>query len=124
MPRKKTVPEEQGGNRVGPGNPPKSTRFRPGKSGNPGGRPKGRSITAVVRELLDEALAGDKDTRPAVERVVDALLRRAAAGDLDALAVLLDRTEGVLGKAAEDRATAHASVCIYLPHNDRDELPT
>ena len=73
MPREKT-PEEQGGNRVGPGNPPKSTRFRPGKSGNPGGRPKGRSITAVVRELLDEALAGDKDTRPAVERVVDAAL--------------------------------------------------
>jgi hypothetical protein len=28
--------------------------FLPGRPGNPGGRPKGTSITAVLREMLDE----------------------------------------------------------------------
>lgn len=35
--------------KVGPGNPPKHTRFKPGQSGNPGG------ISAERRRLLNEA---------------------------------------------------------------------
>ena len=37
---------------VGYGKPPKATQFRPGKSGNPKGRPKGRKSAITILEDL------------------------------------------------------------------------
>jgi len=34
--------------------PPVATRWKPGQSGNPGGRPKGESITALLRRVLEQ----------------------------------------------------------------------
>ena len=42
--RQRTVPVEQGEHdKVGPGNPPKEHRFKPGQSGNPNGPPRHRT---------------------------------------------------------------------------------
>lgn len=40
------------GSEVGPGKPPVEKQFKPGQSGNPGGRPKG--IARKVREILGD----------------------------------------------------------------------
>lgn len=46
--------------------PPVEYQFKPGQSGNPGGRPKGsRSITAIIQRMLD---AGD-DTNNIAEKL-------------------------------------------------------
>jgi hypothetical protein len=48
------VDEKRSKFRVGYGKPPHETRFKPGQSGNPGGRPKNKTITLVdafAREL-------------------------------------------------------------------------
>jgi hypothetical protein len=62
---------------VGYGRPPKETRFTPGKSGNPKGKPKGkRSLAAVVRkevERMVEVVENGKKRRVSVQ---DAAMRR------------------------------------------------
>ena len=59
--------------------------FVKGKSGNPGGRPKGRSITAELRKLLDQGETASE--------LADVLYRMSKK-DLPALKELLDRTDG------------------------------
>ena len=52
------------GNRVGYGEPPKHTQFKPGESGNPKGRPKGRkNIKTEVLEKLNSTVTVNKNGR-------------------------------------------------------------
>jgi hypothetical protein len=53
----KTKSQEQAskGNRFGSNPPPRKTQFKPGQSGNPGGRPKGSvGLKARLRRILTE----------------------------------------------------------------------
>ena len=59
--------------------------FQPGKSGNPGGRPKGTSITSVLRATLTEE---DKLA------IAKKLIAGARAGEMDKIREIIDRTEG------------------------------
>ena len=59
---------------------------------NPGGRPKNQSLTAVLRELLEQIPKGD--TAKLKERIVKALLDKALRGDTRALDIIFDRTDG------------------------------
>jgi hypothetical protein len=52
------------GNWVGYGEPPKHTQFKPGQSGNPKGRPKGRkNIKTEVLEKLNSTVTVNKNGR-------------------------------------------------------------
>jgi hypothetical protein len=77
-------------NRVGYGRPPKETRFKPGQSGNPSGRPKSRpTIDDFVRKLLDApttiTIDGRKTTVSGREAVALTYFEGALEGDRDAL---------------------------------------
>jgi len=69
--------------------------FRPGQSGNPGGRPKKLPITDALRRILSRRIPA-KDPRTAIgeDLVAFALIRKAVKGDLRAIAEIADRTEG------------------------------
>jgi len=52
--------------RVGRGHPPRNTRFTPGKSGNPRGRPKGaKSLAEEIRRQMRKTAVVTIDGKPA-----------------------------------------------------------
>lgn len=65
-------------------NPSVATRFKPGQSGNPSGRPK---------DLLTQALR-QKLTPEKAESLANTLLALAESGDLKAMVEVWDRIEG------------------------------
>lgn len=70
--------------------------FEPGQSGNPGGRPRGKSVTAALRELIDAQ---------GPESVAGPLLKAAQTGDLKAIRIVLERTEGKVPDQVEHEGT-------------------
>ena len=92
------VEQTDGENRdfeVGYGKPPKATRFQPGKSGNPKGRPKGaKNLTTLIQRELDEGVVvreGGKRRKVAKRQVVAMqLVKKAVEGNDRAIAKLID----------------------------------
>jgi len=79
---------------VGYGKPPKDTRFKPGISGNPQGRPKGsRNVAAVFAKTLREKVVineqGQRKTITKLEAAVKQFVNQAASGNLRALQMLV-----------------------------------
>ena len=76
--------------------PNPATQFRPGQSGNPGGRPAGRSIKARLRELLDRTDFSGKPL-PAGKQIADLLseviLKGALEGDFRFCQFLVENVE-------------------------------
>jgi hypothetical protein len=86
-------PEKQDRNRRG--------QFKPGVSGNPGGRPAGRpSIVAEIRRLAaceaSDAFydQGAVEGETWVERIARKIVEGAANGDARLVAIVLDRLDG------------------------------
>ena len=71
--------------------PPKEYQFKPGKSGNPKGRPK---KIPKLDELLAEVLGDEKNGVTAAETILKRLKIQAAAGNVRAAELLLDRAYG------------------------------
>ena len=74
--------------------PPEARRFKPGRSGNPGGRPR-QILTPLLRELL---VAQDQKF---AEFLVRAWFESACQGKGGALKELLDRVDGPSSGAGE-----------------------
>jgi hypothetical protein len=79
---------------VGYGKPPEHTKFKPGSSGNPRGRPKGsRGITAILDRAVQEKVVinegGRRKTVTKFEAAMKQLANKAASGDLRASKLLI-----------------------------------
>ena len=61
---------------IGYGRPPAATRFQPGQSGNPRGRPKGaRSIGQMLQQALNRRVAVHENGRERRIRLQDAIIQ-------------------------------------------------
>lgn len=81
---------------VGYGRPPAHTRFKPGQSGNPKGRPKGaKNEDTILREIMNRPIEIREGGRPRKISVLAAILLKfaenALKGDPKSATFLLNR---------------------------------
>jgi len=114
---------------IGYGKPPKHTRFKPGRSGNPRGRPKAaRGLNTIVRDTLMQKVAvrtasGETKKISRIEAVLQKTLEQAMKGNPRALSQLLklygdavpdEKPEAVSSPADEDLTAADLAILAEL----------
>jgi hypothetical protein len=80
--------------------PPARTRFAKGQSGNRNGRPKGTSLTEIIKRVLAEP---DKKHGTKADALIAMAEKRARKGDFRFFKELIDRNDG---KVADQNVTA------------------
>lgn len=108
---------------VGYGKPPRRTRFKKGRSGNPSGRPPGAPnlATALARVLKERVVVhehGQRRTITKFEAALTQLANKAASGEARALTLLLLNLLPVV----ESGLIAHAASVETLPEADRQVM--
>jgi hypothetical protein len=107
-----------------------ATRWKPGQSGNPCGRPKQTPLIDACREVLAKPVPGDARGRTYAQAIAEKLATKAVEGDIRAAQELADRAEGKARQTLQIENTAlkqafermsDAELCDYA----RDgKLPT
>jgi hypothetical protein len=117
---------------IGYGGPPKDGQFKPGKSGNPKGKPKRRrKVRTVIEEALDQKIKiRERDRSRSVsklEGIVMTMVNKALQGDAKAQSNLMGllRSAGLISEAPEptnaEPVTAHDDEIIadFLRRRER-----
>ncbi|EKS41394.1 MAG TPA: hypothetical protein DEA80_19805 [Afipia sp.] len=92
---------------VGYGKPPKANQFRPGKSGNPKGRPKGaKSRELILRELLDSKITMRRDGKirriTVIEGIFHKVVEDSLKGNIKSATFLLNQLAAIASNAGDE----------------------
>jgi hypothetical protein len=109
-------------NRRKTGNPTpggEATRWKPGQSGNPGGRPKTAPLSHACCEVLAQPVRDDPEGRTYAQKIAAILAEKAAGGDIRAAQELADRAEG---KPRQSIEVEHTKLREAFDRMSREEL--
>lgn len=114
---------------VGYKKPPKSTQFKPGRSGNPKGRPKGtRNLSTDLKEELDSKILATEDGHQRKiskqQALIKTLANKALQGDIRALNSifrLIERTDLELPEAKDEDGTSQTDSEILQDFLNRNK---
>ena len=100
-----------------------STSYKPGKSGNPNGRPKKDcSLTELMREHLYNIPEGEKKTNR--QSFIEKTYTMAMKGDIAALKLIWQYIDG-MPKQSIDHTSAGEPIAFTWKENDnRNTIPT
>jgi Family of unknown function (DUF5681) len=95
-------PDDERDYEVGYGKPPRHTRFEPGRSGNPRGRPPGaKNMKTLLSKALNELVVvtepGGRRKVSKREAIVTQLVNRSAKADYKAIQILLGMLRDIEG---------------------------
>lgn len=107
------------------GTPPVEHRFKPGESGNPNGRPKGRyRLETMVQKELDKIIEVEGEEISQQEAAARALVKKLIAGDQRIVAEMLKRIwpeERGLTLRGDPEAPLQAEVSHRVPMTPEQE---
>ena len=92
--------------------PPVATRWKKGQSGNPGGRPKGESITARLRRVLE----GEHNGRVLLDLLAERIAKEALSGKLAFVKEVLDRLDGPVNQKREADGPSEVRIIVEDVH--------
>jgi hypothetical protein len=106
----------------------KDTRFKPGVSGNPGGRPKLKTLSRAYKNLLEQPNPADKEGRSYAECLAEVMIKQGLKGSVPACIELANRVEGVVRQGVADVDDEFASMSVEELEQElertRTERPT
>jgi hypothetical protein len=110
-PPRRSRKSSEGNYSVGYGRPPEATRFKPGQSGNPKGRPKGsKNLRTLFSQELGRSVilkeTGKTRRVPKAEAIVKQLINKALGADAKSTIIVLDEMRRLEALADAQHAAA------------------
>ena len=107
------------GEKVGPGKPPRHTRFKPGQSGNPNGRPKGsKNFATILHQQLRKKVTITVDGKPKRVTVQEVIARRLANDSMKGTTKAMELLIRLTSAKSDDGAGKDAAGETVLPDKD------
>jgi Family of unknown function (DUF5681) len=105
--------------KVGPGKPPRHTRFQPGQSGNPNGRPKGsKNFAAILQQQLRKKVTITVDGKPKRVTVQEVIARRLANDSMKGTTKAMELLIRLTSAKSDEGAGKDAARETALPDKD------
>ena len=108
--------------------PPEHSKFKPGESGNPNGRPKGtRNRSTIAREWLEvqqsikNPITGQNEILQQHDIMTLALIKKANEGDVNAFKELMDSAYGKLSQTLTHEGNPEQPVVFELDPKFRSQ---
>jgi Family of unknown function (DUF5681) len=119
LPEPADSPCDEPAEKVGPGKPPRHTRFKPGQSGNPNGRPKGsKNFATILQQQLRKKVTITVDGKPKRVALQEVIARRLANDSMKGTTKAMELLIRLTSAKSDEGAGKDVARKTVLPDKD------